>query len=174
MKTCSKCKVEKPLNEFYDNPRHGKDTYCKVCRVAYNKSRKDLNNTRRRDRNSTEPEYREKVCKGRRDSHKRNLEVAMLGRARNRAIKLGVGFDLEIGDLVIPDICPLLEVPIVPGEKGNYFSTPSVDRVNNSKGYTKDNIRIISMLANSMKSSATEEQLLKFCKNMPAYLKVKI
>ncbi len=33
MKTCASCEAEKPLSEFYDQPRTstGKGSYCKVC-----------------------------------------------------------------------------------------------------------------------------------------------
>lgn len=36
MKTCSKCKVLKPLSEYYKNRRHsdGLQTYCKPCCVT--------------------------------------------------------------------------------------------------------------------------------------------
>ena len=33
------------------------------------------------------------------------------------------------------------------GEKGNYEFTPTIDRIDNSKGYTKDNIWIISKMS---------------------------
>jgi hypothetical protein len=40
--------------------------------------------------------------------------------------------------------------------------SPSLDRVDNSKGYTKDNVWVISQLANKMKNNASLDQLRCF------------
>ena len=43
MKTCSKCKENKSLKEFYkaDNQKHGRQAYCKNCVKEYNQENKD-------------------------------------------------------------------------------------------------------------------------------------
>lgn len=66
-------------------------------------------------------------------------------------------------------ICPILEVPIIVGTKGEYEYSPSIDRIDNSKGYIKGNVQIISKKANSMKNSATSTELITFCKNILRY-----
>jgi len=75
-------------------------------------------------------------------------------------------FDLTIDDIVIPEKCPLLDISFIVGEKNNYQFSYSLDRKDNSKGYTKDNIWVISVKANSMKNNATREELRAFCQNV--------
>jgi len=172
-KICKKCNEELLIDLFYNNPKggsNGKDCYCKSCRIQYNRERKDTVNTRRRQRMRTDFEYRDKVLKEKRYSSRKHFKLQMLSRARQRAEKYGLEFNLTKEDIIIPDFCPLLEIPLYPGKKGDYHNSPSIDRIDNSKGYTKDNIKIISTLANSMKNAASKEQLLLFIKNLPKYL----
>ena len=56
--------------------------------------------------------------------------------------------------------CPVFGFEFSVGEPR--INSPSLDRINNNKGYTPDNIQIISDLANKMKQNANDEQLTKF------------
>lgn len=60
--------------------------------------------------------------------------------------------------------CPVFGFELQHGDDGEYGrnNSPSVDRIDSSRGYSDDNIQIISKLANTMKQNATEEQLLMF------------
>lgn len=65
----------------------------------------------------------------------------------------------------IPETCLILGIPISPSRRGESRNgSPSVDRLDNTKCYTKDNIQVVSNLANSMKNCATPEQLILFAK----------
>lgn len=100
----------------------------------------------------------------------KNLQKVLFVNAKRNATNNNREFNLTIDDIVIPTHCPLLGMPLVFGgarEDASY----SVDRIDNSKGYIKGNIQIMSNLANSMKRHATKEQLITFCKNMLAQLK---
>lgn len=68
-------------------------------------------------------------------------------------------FALEIQDIHIPATCPILGIPLVKGNKTMTDNSPSLDRVDSSKGYTKDNIRVISFRANRLKNSFSIEEM---------------
>lgn len=137
--------------------------FCPECIQKYDK------NERQRIRRANDTEYKKHLQEGKKESHKRNIIHYLWFRAKQRAIKYGYEFNIEESDIIIPKICPILEVPIILGSKGNYEYTSSLDRIDNSKGYIKGNIQVISKKANSMKNSATLEELQKFCTNILRY-----
>lgn len=172
-KKCAKCNETKNVLEFYPNASGGSggyDAYCKICRYAYHRSRKDIINKQRKEKMHVNSEHRDKVLKQKRDSHKNNLERALLNRAKARAIKWELEFNITIEDIIIPKKCPILNIDIIPGIKGDYMNTPSLDRIDNDLGYIKGNIAVISMLANSMKNAASIKLLNEFVTNLPDYL----
>lgn len=93
-----------------------------------------------------------------------NVKYKMWNRAKQRCDKSGLEFNILPSDIIIPEKCPYLDIPLQvhKGSSGGKPNSPALDRVDNSKGYTKDNIQVISHLANQMKASATKEQLIKF------------
>lgn len=78
--------------------------------------------------------------------------------AKKRAVKYGIPFDLLIDDILIPEECPILHTPFSKGTR----AAMSLDRINNSTGYIKGNIQVISRKANTMKSDANRIELLNF------------
>lgn len=88
----------------------------------------------------------------------------MFRRAKQRAKERGIDFDLDKSDVIIPEFCPILGIKLEThvGHSGGRPNSPALDRIDNSKGYIKGNVIVISHLANMMKSSATEEQLVAF------------
>jgi len=184
MKICKECENEYDESEFYTQKHKRKSkkkgvyvleilsSYCKPCDRAKSKRVKDSSeykertNTTRRSRKQTDPEYRDKVNKQKRESLRNNPERRMLAHAKARSKKNGYNMDITIDDIVIPHECPLLNVPFITGTKDCYLYTPTLDRIDSTKGYTKDNLWVISMLANSMKNSANVKQLLTFAKNI--------
>lgn len=85
-------------------------------------------------------------------------------RAKNRCKTSGLEFSITPDDIIIPDICPILNIKINmnSGRSGAYRNSPSLDRKDNSKGYTKENIWVISQLANAMKGAASVRDLQAF------------
>lgn len=86
--------------------------------------------------------------------------------AKHRAKVKGLEFDLREEDIIVPEYCPILKIKLQTDKALRGFS-PSIDRIDNSKGYTKDNVAVISMKANRHKSDLTlaeAERLLKYMK----------
>ena len=43
----------------------------------------------------------------------------------------------------------------------NWYDSPSLDRIDNTKGYEKGNVIMVSLMANSIKNQATPDQIQK-------------
>lgn len=86
---------------------------------------------------------------------------AILHVIKNRAGKKNLDFDLSVEDIIPPEYCPVLGIPILYGQTIGSPNSPSVDRFDNDKGYTKDNIRVISCRANKLKSDGKLEEFQK-------------
>jgi hypothetical protein len=84
-----------------------------------------------------------------------NPERLMLVAARKRAKKSGMECSITIEDIVIPDRCPIDGLPL---ERGMGDRAPSLDRIDNSRGYVPGNVAVISKLANTIKNSGTALQ----------------
>lgn len=97
----------------------------------------------------------------------------MLRNTRYTAKRRGILCTLHYSDFEIPTYCPILGIPLTyMGESdGNDPSHATIDRIDNSKGYEKGNVIVISRLANAMKNSADFNLILKFCDNMPKLIK---
>lgn len=89
-------------------------------------------------------------------------EYRLISGAKARAKKVGVPFNLDISDVVIPKTCPLLGVELQHGERAIQSSSPTLDRLVPELGYVKGNVWVISQQANRMKSDHTVETMRRF------------
>jgi len=89
----------------------------------------------------------------------RNKAYKMFFNAKRRAEKDNVIFDLEFTDIVIPDKCPVLNIPLKPGIDSITPNSPTLDRILPEQGYVKENVWVISHRANFLKNNATVEEL---------------
>lgn len=95
------------------------------------------------------PEIREK----RKEYDRGRRPHRLLGEARKRAKEKGLPITITVADIVVPEFCPVLGIPISFG--GDRDSWPSLDRLNNSVGYIPGNVFVISYRANKIKNDAT-------------------
>lgn len=83
----------------------------------------------------------------------------MLAGARHRAKKAGVPCALALEDIVVPDMCPALWVPLARGTGKLHARSPSLDRIIPALGYVTGNIAVISHRANVIKHNADAAEL---------------
>jgi len=85
----------------------------------------------------------------------------MIQSAKFRARRDNVPCTIKESDIVIPDICPVLGIKLVAGDRHNHDYAPTLDKIIPELGYVPGNIIVISHRANLIKSNATVEELEK-------------
>jgi hypothetical protein len=83
----------------------------------------------------------------------------LLNRARARAKKFGVKFEITLVDVVVPELCPVTQVKLQFTRGRVTAASPSLDRVDNRLGYVRGNVRVISYKANTYKGDMTPEEI---------------
>lgn len=89
------------------------------------------------------------------------LTKRMLKDAQYRALRDGVPFALDWWDIVIPTECPVLGIKLKRSAGRAADCSPSLDRVKPDGGYIPGNVEVISHRANTLKSNATPDEMLK-------------
>lgn len=86
----------------------------------------------------------------------------LYNRLKSSAKRRGIPFDLtpsQLNELTFPITCPVLGIRLVFHTGASEDNSVSFDRIDSSKGYTIDNIVVVSNRANKLKSDATVEEL---------------
>lgn len=98
--------------------------------------------------------------------YEENSNIRILYSLKKRAKAKGLEFNLTHEDVVYPDVCPVLQIPLQRniGGKKSTANSPSVDKIRPELGYVKGNVQVISQKANAMKHNATPEELRMFAK----------
>lgn len=185
MKICTVCEVPKDLSEFnkQTKSRDGVSSYCRVCssikvkewRIENTDHKREYHRNyertdkakvrRKRYRDAHIDEYRESSQQFYRDNPERNLVYEARKRAKHRQVPCTITFE----DIVIPQTCPVLGIPLERTGMNNRDSSPSLDCVIPSLGYIPGNIAVISYRANRIKNDATIDEILKVFKYMKAF-----
>lgn len=161
---CTICKETKLLGDFAKNKRMklGVASWCLSCKKVKNASP-----AVRAARKAWRKRHADKVKRytATRDG-KRTLAWIMLNSAKGRAKKDGLPFALTEEDIIIPDICPLLKIPLFRGDGKPIANSPSLDRIIPHLGYVAGNVWVISYRANSIKNDATIVELETLTANL--------
>ena len=90
-----------------------------------------------------------------------------VAKKRSSIRNLEFNITLEYLESIYPDdsLCPLLSIPLDWSTPPNHPSTPSLDRIDSSKGYIKGNVQWVSWRANRLMSDATPDELLLIAQN---------
>ena len=143
LKTCTVCAESKPLDRF--SPRRDRKgvlrTMCKECAV-------------------------QRVTQFRRDNPAFSAFTQGYINARKRAERKHLDFSLN-RDLLRKryesGVCEITGIPFAynPGEQ---WRRPSLDRIDNSRGYTEDNVRLVLFAVNSLLGSWGEDAAITVAK----------
>jgi len=110
--------------------------------------------------------------KKRMKEYKKNWGQSFVGKlsiVKSRSKKKNLEFNLTIEYLksIYPknNMCPLLNIPLDWQSSHKHPNTPSLDRIDSSKGYIKGNVQWVSWRANQLMSNATPDELLMLAQN---------
>lgn len=160
MKTCKRCLMNLPSSKFYvrkwrtrsGSLREGIDSYCKKCRLEEHKT------SWVKKRNAGDPWL---------------VAGDLLNRMRDRTSKKGYVEDVEwskdeIYLRILNGKCEATGLPFrleLSGVKGARNALgPSPDRLDNTKGYTKDNVQWVVFIYNAMKNNFPQVDVDTFIK----------
>lgn len=160
IRRCRTCKKLRSLECFWgqNSKKDGLQSECRFCMKERNLRWHRQNRDRSRQLNR----------KAIRKMRTKDVRKALWKACKDRAKQSDIEFDLVPEDIVIPLQCPVFGIKLE-SHLGKGLSrsltirdkAPSIDRIDNAKGYTKDNIIIVSFRANRIKSDASIEELKK-------------
>jgi hypothetical protein len=180
MKRCPRCKSTKPLEEFYPNSifRDGHNRICKQCQLSAGRALNYMPDTTLTHKRCIKCRLDKGIdhfwaSKRQKDGYqiycndcsksntlKRRFRVWKYG-AKHR----GLEFSLTFNDIEsLPQMCYYTQIPLT--VEPNHNHTLSLDRVDSSKGYIKDNVVFCCSFINLMKGKLSYEQFINACRNI--------
>jgi hypothetical protein len=160
---CLKCKIKKPLNDFYKNgcfddglPKYR--STCKSCILLMSPEKH-------------KETYSEKIIK-KHSSYKNYISTLL-----NHSSKRRKEFNIDIQYLIDlyesqNGLCNISGVKMT-YDHGKKATNISIDRINNNIGYVKGNIQLTCYIANIMKSTFSIIDFMDFCEKIVNYNKNK-
>jgi len=184
-KQCSKCEQIISAKQFTKdkNKKDGLGSYCLECNRA-NRREWNKNNPNKLKAQKQRWNQQDRVKQSKRESYQSNRETilaklkqqrtgkegylkTMLRSAKSRAKENSLEFNIDLQYLqsIATDHCPVDGLPFdwdrqLEVDKFLPLATPSLDRIDSSKGYVKGNVKIIGWKWNAKKSNMNLDDLL--------------
>jgi len=181
-KHCSRCNQNLSVENFYKDSsrKDGLSNKCKACTYTkqrkYKKKNPDIIKAHKKkyyENNKDKArqyyqENKERLTENAKKSRtgKEGYIKAMLYSAKARAKAKDLDFDLDLNFLlqITGDYCPVDGLPFDWNRELNQdnslpLTIPSLDRINSSKGYTKDNVIVIGDKWNRWKNNMNLDDL---------------
>ena len=137
-KKCSKCNLLKNLDDFYITQRGNR---CKECILL------GTRNYKRKKR--LDPEHKKKERLKQKERRVRLWQNTLLHDSKNRKLEHTLTIS-DINDMFDKQngLCYWFKIPLIPSNKTKHPQQPSLDRLDRTKGYNKDNVVLCSYSAN--------------------------
>lgn len=177
-KNCIECKNNKTLENFHVNKNGSKNrnNRCKECRNFINRERHKREDVKqkhseRMKNNRKDPEYVRKINEYGKNYYKSDhgRTKSLLKSAKRRSYKFDYHCDIDyyfILEKLEKGYCEATGIVFDKNGEGDYSNhpySPSLDRVDSKKGYTKENVRMVIWQFNLMKGEVSDEYLLSIC-----------
>jgi hypothetical protein len=160
---CARCKQDKPVEAFSLAPRNtyreGRQSYCRACMAEYGKQDREKNRERYSEKNK--------------ERHKRTYNVSFETRLQTllRATssdRSALDFDWCWDRLVKQEFrCEITKIPLT--YETSLPTSLSIDRIDSSKGYTKDNVRFVCWWINAAMGNWGLTKLKEFIKEWESF-----
>jgi len=165
VRTCKECKIEKPFSEFYEDleSKEGRRLQCKECCKRWQKEWRDQ-------------QPKEELSKSHKKWRLNNRASALLTLARFRAKQKGLECTLALKDIdakIKHGFCELTGIRFNL-KNGKTWDSPSIDRIDSAKGYTKDNVRVVLYCVNVMANVWGSDKIVEIAKAIVERRQVKV
>lgn len=164
VKTCSRCRVEQPLDQFYTFERKGTGirkctSWCKICSKKWNtenyrKSVSPEGMTLASIRRTQSVRSFLAYLRGKAIQRKKGTDIISLDALEllwtaqgGRCALTGWDMTMELGRGVVPTNC-------------------SIDRIDPKNGYEVGNVQLVCRVANVAKSDMTQSDFLAMCRSV--------
>lgn len=154
-KTCKICKVTKSIDFFYKSQRGLK---CKICALNLSreyKKEKRKNLDFRKSEGLKQKERRVRLWQN------TLIHDSKRGKEHNLTVEdINRMFEEQKG------LCYWFKVPLIPSDSSKHPQQPSLDRLDGTKGYTKDNVVLTCYSANIGRNENSVEVWEEFIKKI--------